>query len=51
MFLFGAAALQMSNMHPTKQVHSDNFQFCTKPMLAVIFAVSSFRQLACPAAF
>jgi hypothetical protein len=32
-------------MHPTKQVHYTNFQFKTKPMLAMNFAVSSFRQL------
>jgi hypothetical protein len=29
----------------TKQVQSNNFQSCTKPMLAMNFAVSSFRQL------
>jgi hypothetical protein len=23
------------NMHKTKQVHADNFQFCPKPMLAM----------------
>jgi len=28
-----------------KQVHADNFQFCTKPLLAMLNAVRSFRRL------
>jgi hypothetical protein len=32
-------------MQPTKQVHDTNFQLNTKPMLAMNFAPSSFRQL------
>jgi hypothetical protein len=32
-------------MQPTKQVHADYFQFCTRPMFAMNFASSSFRQL------
>jgi hypothetical protein len=32
-------------MHPTKQVQRNYFQIKTKSMLAMNFAVSSFRQL------
>jgi hypothetical protein len=34
------APLIIFNMHKTKQVHADNFQLCTKPMLAMNFASS-----------
>jgi hypothetical protein len=39
------AALIIFNIHKTKQVHSDNFQFCTRPMSAMNFALRSFGQL------